>query len=531
MARFVIFVLSILTTVACQPTLENTSFLVSLVADGRERTYSLDESLTVEEFLAKTDINIQVGENDRLTPPRFTQLSDGMKITIVRVIQETECEQEVIPFTREVIQNEGLAPNEERIVQVGQNGTQETCYRLTIEDGVRRNRVISGQPTVLTAPINEVVIVGVSNQSEPISVVGTLAYINNKNAWVMSGNSTTKRPLTTTSDLDSLVFSLSADGRYLLYSAKPASDDSFVNQLWLIETTANAQPIQLSPTNVLYAEWIPNQDDTISYSTSEPQALFPYWRALNNVLTMQLDPISGKALNNNILVPESGGGLLGWWGTVFRWSPDGEKLAWVRADSMGIVDNEGNLQPLIEYPLFRTTQNWSWRADISWSNDGQLIATTSHGAPIGGEPAEASPVFNTVIVDINNQYESTLVEGAGIWASPKFSNSLNLPESKYTSGYIAYWQAREPYNSINGEYNLIVADRDGSNAQIIFPKKDQVGMTTKDFGLTPQDFVWSPDGAQIALIYQGNLWVIDVVSAVSHQLTFDGQSEHPVWTN
>jgi hypothetical protein len=195
------------------------------------------------------------------------------------------------------------------------------------------------------------------------------------------------------------------------------------------------------------------------------------------------------------------------------------------------VDDDGNLQPLIEYPLFRTTQNWSWRADVSWSNDGQLIATTSHGAPIGGEPAEASPVFNTVIVDINNQYEATLVEGAGIWASPKFSNPRNLPESQFTSGYIAYWQAREPYNSINGEYNLMVADRDGSNSQVVFPKKDQVGMTTKDFGLTPQDFVWSPDGTQIALIYQGNLWVIDVLSGVSHQLTFDGQSENPVWAN
>jgi resuscitation-promoting factor RpfB len=515
---------------ACQSSTPTDTFLVSLIADGRERTFQLTDSMTVEQFLAQSDINVQIGETDRLTPPRFTQLSDGMRITIVRVTEESECEETTIPFTREVIQNEGLQPDEERIIQIGQNGTQQICYRVIIEDGLRRDRLPVGEPAVLTAPINEVVMVGISADTDPVTINGTLTYINNKNAWVITGSSTTKRPITTTSNLDSLVLDLSDDGRYLLYTADVIGDDSFVNQLWLVDI-ATEQSVQLVPTNVLYAEWIPQRANEISYSTSEPQSLFPYWRALNNVLTMEIDPTSGQSLNNSIVVQESSGGLSGWWGTVYSWSPDGTRLAWVRADGMGIVDPEGNLQSYAQYALFRTNQNWSWRANISWSPDSNLVTTTLHGAPLVNEPPEASPVFDTVAIDLNNNFTAQIYGSAGIWSSPKFSPLLNNPTSQFPQGYVAYLQAREPYNSISGEYDLVVADRDGSNARVIFPPSDRVGIKTKDFGITPQDFTWSPDGRQIAVIYEGNLWIVDVITEVAYQLTFDGQSENPVWTN
>lgn len=528
MKKWLLLILPLWWIAACQPQEIKNSFLVFLIADGRELTYPLDESMTVEEFLAKPDVNVQVGENDRLTPPRFSQLSDGMRVTIVRVRETNECEDEVIPFSREVIQNEGLRPGEERIVQTGQNGSQQVCYRVIMEDGVQRNRIPNGSPTVLTAPVNEMMVVGINVSADPIPVAGTLAYINNSNAWIINGNSTAKRPLTTTSNLDSLVMSLTADGRYLIYTVK-SPDAAFVNELWLSQTSDNAQPVRLVPVNAIYAEWIPGRSDTIAYSTSEPQSIFPYWRSLNNVLTMQLDLNTGSALNNAILVPESGGGLSGWWGTVYRWSPDGQTLAYARADAMGVLKNDGVLRPLINYPSFRTNQNWSWRANISWSADSKLIATTSHGAPLGSEPPETSPVFNAVITDAAGNFEADLDDSVGMWSSPLYSPT----GAAVANSAIAYLRAREPYryNSMNGEYDLVVADSDGSNARSIFPAATQAGITTKDFGVTPQNFAWSPDGRQLAIIYQGNVWIVDVVSKVANQLTFDGQSEHPVWTN
>jgi hypothetical protein len=526
--RFFHLLFFILAFAACRQQELTDDFLVFLVVDGRELSYSLSDPMTVEEFLAKPDVNVRLSETDRLTPPRFTQLSDGMRITIVRVTETTTCETVEIPFTREIVQNEGYSAGEQRIVQQGQNGTQQICYRVSIEDGVARDRVQTGQPTIITAPVNEIMIVGIDTNVEPVVIQGTLAYINNSNAWVISGSSTNKRLLSGTGNLDSLVFSISPDGRYLLYTAKP-TDPSFLNELWLQEIVQDSSPIKLVPTNVLTAQWIPQRTNTFSYSTGEPQAIAPFWRSLNNLLTMEIDIATGTPLNNSIVIPESGGGLSGWWGTVYQWSPDGQTLAWVRADSMGIVAADGSLKPLMTYPFFRTNQNWSWRSSVSWSPDGALIAATSHGAPIGSEPPETSPVFDAKVVESTGLYQALLFDAAGMWASPQFSPANNTTTSVYPTIRLAYLQAREPYNSVNGDYDLVIADRDGSNRRVVFPPANQPGIKSTDVGLAPQNFTWNPAGNQLAVIYQGNLWVVDVDSGAAYQLTFDGQSQHPVW--
>lgn len=527
-----LFLLLILLS-ACQPAPEpKDDMLVTIVADGRKQTYAISEPLTVDEFLR--EVEVEVGETDRLSPPRFTQLSNGMQITIVRVSEENECEQEPIPFESQFVPNEGLAPGEERIAQSGKNGIREVCYRIIIEDGQRRDKVRTGSPTIIVAAQDQITYIGVDIVGEPVAIKGTLAYINNGNAWVINGNSTNKRPLTTTSDLDSFVLSLSADGKYIIYTTESKEDDTFINQLWLIPTSLESEPVKLPPTDILYADWIPGRKDTLAYSSAEPRQINPFWDALNNLWVMEIDTRSGDAINIKNLIQESAGGLYGWWGTVFEWSPDGQKLAWVRADSVGITNLEGNpnnYEPLIEYAVFNTSQPWSWRASVSWSPDGELLATTIHGLPLGNEPPERSPVFDVFITDLNQTTTASIQNAAGMWSAPKFSPFVNDGKTTYPRAYIAYLQAREPYNSIKGEYDLVVADRDGSNAKSLFPKPEQPGIISSDFGLTPTDFVWNPDGTQIALIYQGNVWVVDVESGVSHQLTFDGGASNPVWEN
>jgi hypothetical protein len=525
-----LFIVLLLLTACRQPT-PTSIFLVSVVADGRERTFELPESMTVEEFLKQPKVNIQVGDRDRLTPPRFTQLSDGSRITIVRVSEEDKCETEVIPYGRETVQNEGLAPGAERLAQTGVNGTQEVCYRIQYNDGVAGERSQVGQPKVLQAPQNEIVVVGIQSNPEPVTINGTLAYINNQNAWVIEGSSLNKRPLTTVSNLDGLVMALSSDGNTLIYTVDPIVEEGFVNELWVMGTGADSQPMKTSLTDVLFAEWHPTEPDTISYSTGEVQAIAPFWKALNNVYLMRVDPTTGQSLNIEAYVEESPSGVYGWWGTIYKWSPDGKTLAWARADSAGIIDAEKKLVPLVDYIHFQTQQNWSWRANLSWSWDSQLIVTTAHGDPIGSEPPATSPVFNVVATDALGQFEAQIVTSAGIWSAPQFSPKWDEPGRKYEYGALAYLKARDPYNSINGEYDLVVADRDGSNARSIFPPAGQPGITPQLINLTNQDYTWSPDGRQIAVIYQGNLWVIDVATQVAHQLTFDGQSKFPVWAS
>ena len=496
---------------------------------GGERTFGYSTNVTVEEFLA--DAEIEIGDSDRISHPLFTQITDGMKITVRRVVENQECQQESIPFERRVVPNEGIQSGEEQLAQSGQNGTQEVCYRIIFEDGIEAERIPSGQPTILTEPIDEIIYIGSSNEVEPLAIVGTLSYINNNNAWVIKGNTTNKRPLTTTSNLDSLVFDVSQDGTNLIYTTEVTDTGDFFNELWMIQTLEASIPVELTPTDVLYAEWRPSTTDTIAYSTGEARPTTPPWRALNNLWLMEIDQNSGRTLDIEEIISESSGGLYGWWGTDYKWSPQGDKMAWARADGLGIVDFQANeLKTLVNYAVFNTSQFWAWVSPLSWSFDNTLITSTVHGAPLGNEPPETSPVFDLAITNSDGNF-STIVKGSvGMWAAPKFSPEVSIANSEFSEGYIAYLKAREPYNSINGEYDLIVADRDGSNERVLFPVEGQSGIKTSDFGLSAQDFAWSPDSRFIAIIYQGNLWVVDVESSVSYQVTFDGGSTNPIWT-
>lgn len=518
------FTLLITLLAACTPPEEPTSIIVSLVADGRVRTWSYIVPVTVEEFLR--DAEVEVGELDRLSHPLYTQISDGLQITLVRVSEQTECEQAEIPYGQRSVLNEGLQPGQELLGQVGQNGVEEICYRVRVEDGVPQDRV-EIRRTIITEPQDEIIYVGPTGQIEPVAVPGALAYINNGNAWIIGGSSTTKRPLTTSGDLDGRVFSLSSDGLQLLFARRAPDDraDTLFNQLWLLtDTTRDTEPVALIPENVLYAEWIPGRENTISYSTGEARpGEAPGWRALNDLWIMRLDENTGEPLDVEEVIEVSSGGLYGWWGTNYQWSPDGERLAWAHADSMGIVDLEnGVFTPLLQYPVFRTGSDWSWRANVSWSPDTNLLVTTTHGAPVGSEPPENSPVFNVTVTDIEGSFRAEVVQSAGIWSAPTFSPPVSRQSSQFPQGYLAYLRARVPHESVNGEYDLVVADRDGSNARKIFPQDSQPG-------LRAQELAWSPDGRQLAFIYQGNLWMIDVESAIAHQLTLDGGASNPAW--
>lgn len=508
---------------ACAPAPPPPSLLVSLVADGRESVYSYTERVTVDEFLR--DAGISLGELDSVNPPAYTQIEDGMRVTVVRIQEERSCEERPVPFERRTVLNEGLAPGDERLGQAGQNGVIQVCFRVQVRDGVPRDPVEVSR-TTLTFPQDEVVYVGPSGQVDPTVIDGTIAYLSNGNAWAMRGSSTTKRPLTESSDLDGRVFALSEDGRRLLFtrrSINTGDSAAAFNRLWLMPNiTVDVEPIQLLPQNVLQADWVPGEDNTISYSTGEARNTAPGWQAYNDLWLMRLDPDTGEALSVRELIERSSGGLYGWWGTGFKWSNGGDQLAWVHADGVGTVDLEsGEFNPLLSYPVFNTFQQpWSWRAGVSWSPDDSLLLTTVHGDPIGSEPPETSPAFHVAVADVGGAFRADLVRNAGIWSNPAYS-----PAPENGGGKIAYLRCRDFPNCVSdsAQYELVVADRDGSNATMLFPQDRQSG-------LTQREFVWSPDGQQIAFIYQGNLWMIHVETRVAHQLTLDGGASRPVWT-
>ena len=531
MRRNIFGLLFILITVitACTPEPEEQAILVALRADGREQTYRHTEPITVGQFLR--EIELELGPQDRVNPDQVTQITDGMIITVRRVEEQTECIEQTIPYDERTIIFEGLPAGERRIAQRGENGIEEVCSRVIYEDGVEVERVPENT-VVLIEPIDEIVNVGPDDELEPVSITGTIAYINNNNAWIIRGSNTSRRPLTTDGDLDPNVFSLTNDGNQLLFATQSESDDLY-NQVWVITDTTQAQPnpIQLPIQDVRYAEWRPGFPNTISYSTLEITETSPGWNAYNDLWFITIDPNTGTTIRIDEVLERSQGGLYGYWGTLYEWSPDGDQLVWIRADSVGLVDLEDNDldSPLLTYPVLALETDSSWRTSVSWSPDTQLITATVHGPPVGAEIPETSPVFNVAVAAISGEFiADNVIERAGIWANPSFSPELQNTNSEFPQGYLAYFQARRWETSIvQSDYDLVIADRDGSNARVIFPASDQSGISALDVA---EELAWSPDGRQIAFIYQGNLWIIDVASGIAHQMTQDGGASNPVWT-
>ncbi|NJL54804.1 hypothetical protein HC928_06145 [bacterium] len=138
-----------------------------------------------------------------------------------------------------------------------------------------------------------------------------------------------------------------------------------------------------------------------------------------------INPDTGDIIDIEQVVDENGGGSYGWWGTSYQWSPDGERLAYVRADGVGLVDLvSGELGPyILDYDLLNPLgQDWSWRTTVSWTPDSSNLIATVHGPPIGSEDPETSPVFDIGVAAADGSFVvSELVSRAGIWSTPRFS--------------------------------------------------------------------------------------------------------------
>jgi hypothetical protein len=423
--------------------------------------------------------------------------------------------------------------------------------------------------------VPEIVVIGAQASFVAVPVQGSLAYLSAGNAWLMSGSSGNRRPLTVSSDLDGRVFALSADGDLLLFTrvlTDSVTSEAF-NTLWLVSTRSEAaKPINLNISNVLWADWSPGlaavgepapendeaeeeagatpspgvtvtpaaaasgtpspvpgasqQTYTFAYTTAEPRSTAPGWQANNDLVVVDVDA-TGRVRATRGVLDASSGGVYGWWGTTFAWAPDGRALAYAQADSVGMVQITGSITPtlqsLVDFPLYQTFADWVWTPSVAWSPDQRFVYTVIHGEPVRFEEPEDSPAFDVAAIAVSGGsapggYAALLARQAGMWAAPVPAPG---PVGQ-GGGRLAYLQAISPLESVSSRYYLAVADRDGSNASRLFPPEGETG-------LNPQTVTWSPDGRLIALIRGGNLWIVDLESGEAQQLTGDGLASKPTW--
>jgi hypothetical protein len=493
------------------PQVTGPEITVNITADGTTRSVTLSSGSTVTQ--AFQTAGIVLGNLDRTEPPPYTVLKDGDVIDLTRVKEEFETEEQTIPFERQVVRNESLPEGETRLVQAGVSGKQEITYRIVLENDVEISRSIV-KSVILQEGAPEIVMVGAQASFAPLPIPGKLVYLAGGNAWIMDTSTANRIPLVTTGDLDGRIFALSPRGDYLIFtrkSSKAASQE--INQLWAVRTNG-AKPFNTGIVNVVhFADWIPNTG-SFAYSTVEPRGTAPGWQANNDLLRYSIS--TGE--RRKIIEPNSGG-VYGWWGMNFAFSPDG-RLAYARPDGIGTVDLDGKaLKPLISITPFNTHSDWAWLPSIAWGADGKTLYYTSHAPPPSLVNGEDSPFFDLHARSFANSADFQIVEKTGMFAY--MAISAVQPSSMERPYQVAYLQAIFPEQSETSRYRVVVMDRDGSNRHTIFPSNDAPG-------LEPQTPMWAPQvidgqsGDFIAVVYQGNLWLVDSGNGQAYQVTGDG---------
>ncbi|MCX6035944.1 MAG: G5 domain-containing protein, partial [Chloroflexi bacterium] len=254
---------------ACTPQVQRVDMAVNVTADGASQNITLPDGSTVQQALNAAGVSLS--QIDRVDPPAYTLLTDGLTINVTRVREEFETQQVIIPFERQELHNESLPAGEIRLVQAGLNGLREITIRHVFENGIETGTSVVSE-NILRIPTPEIIMIGVQSPFAPLIIPGKLVYLTGGNAWIMEGSTSNRRPLVTTGDLDGYIFSLSADGKLLLFTRK--SDlplEQEINTLWVVNTSAQPPtPVSLGVSNVVrFAAWQPGEEYLIAYSTAE----------------------------------------------------------------------------------------------------------------------------------------------------------------------------------------------------------------------------------------------------------------------
>ena len=494
---------------------------VAIDADGKQIPLEVSAKTSVAQALEKAGIELK--NLDRVEPESFKLITTPTNIQVIRVSEEFDVEEQVIPFEHQTVQNESLPKGQTLLIQPGANGSQQITYRRVMEDGVQKSRSVF-QVSVVKDPVPEITMVGVQTPFTPLPIPGRIAYLIAGNAWVMEGSTGTRRPMVTTGDLDGQIFTLSNDGRWLLYSRKAPADSKNINSLFAIDIAHEGQaPIDLGLNNVIHhAAWVPNQENTFTYSTVEPRDAPPGWQS-NNDLWMMTFTSSGSVIRNDKIIEPNSGGTYGWGGTEFTWSPDGNHLAYARPDQIGLVDQkEGTfvlLQTLIPY---NSQSDWAWIPPLEWSPDSRVFFYPDHSAGAADSQPGSSPDFNLEADFLQSNSPVTIVPLTGMFAYP--AASTLQPDGRYQ---LSYLQAIFPSRSDTSRYKIVLMDRDGSNKATVFPPEGSAG-------IEPQRVLWSPPDEnevtnRLAFLYQGNIWFLDLPDLVTHQVTGDGLISRMDW--
>jgi hypothetical protein len=542
---FILILLAVLISAGCNQAQATQDMIqVRLTADGQQLDLDVPAGSTVQQALNIAEI--ELNELDRTEPTVYTVLGDGSQVRVVRVTEEFDVEQVIIPFEQQTLRNESLPVEKEVLIQEGKTGVQEITYRRVFEDGVQvSNQPIPVKAVIVKEPVPEIRMIGVQTPLAPVDVPGTLYYLRDGNVWKIEGNTSNRTAALTLGDLDGRILSLSQDNRWLIFTRRSDQADQ-INSLWAADISGEGaldpgasqpdqEPIDLGVKNVTqFADFVPGPANKVIFSTVEPREAAPGWQANNdlNVLTFS---DNGWTTKWTSVLDSNAGGVYGWWGTSFLWGPDNLHLAFTRADSAGIVNYQsGTMTTTLNILPLQTHRDWAWVPGITWGPDGKALYTIDHIAPAGSTNPEESQAFDLTAVLLDGGPTLHLVSQTGMFAYPLASP---LQEQAGSVDYqIAFLQALFPDQSETSRYRVTIMDRDGSNRKTLFPPEDKPGMEPQQYwgAWSPAPLPGTPGGElgtdyALAVIQQGNLWIVSTSTGEAMQITGDGLTNRVIW--
>ena len=454
---------------------------------------------------------------------------------VTRIREEFYTEKVMIPFEHQEFVNEAIPEGESRLSQSGVNGVRENTFRRVFEDGIQVSDT-QVKSEVITKPVPEIVMIGSQEVFTSLTIPGKLAYLSAGNAWIIENATANRRCVVSTGDLDGRIFSLSKDGNFLLFT-RLSSEPNSINSLWIATVNDNpAKIIDLGAKNIIHYAEFSSDSKMVAYSTGEWLDTTPGWQANNDLYEIKIS--SSGDIGEPELIKEAGsGGVYGWWGMDLSWSPDQTRFLFSRPDGIGTIDLLDSARKIIfEITPYQTDGDWAWVPGVSWSPEGKSIYTVNHVTP-NENKTNGSQQFDLVVIHLNSGTPMTLVQNVGMFAYPIVSPTnknlalINLDNSEFldeNAFSVAYLQAIYPAASETSDYRLFIVDGDGSNRKSLFPEEDAGG-------LKPQHIAWSPmalennDTYAIALIYNGNIWIIETGNGIAHQITGDGLTSRIDW--
>ena len=500
---------------------------VQIVGDGQIFTVQAPTQSTVQNALEIAGLSL--GALDRIDPELHISLVEDMEITITRVYEEFEVEQVVIPFEQQLQPSEFLPEGEQQPLQLGENGLKEITYRIVYEDGIEISKTEIKAVTIQD-PLPQIMLVGVQTSFTPRPIPGRLVYLSDGNAWLMEGTTANRIPLVSTGDLDGRVFVLSDDAEWLLFT-RHDDDEEIINTLWIVQVDNSEVEIDLQAINVIhFADWQPGSTAYAAYSTVEPRQAAPGWQANNDVQMANFSVNGWVDPSPGVVVETNSGGVYGWWGTDYVYGTNAQSMAYASPTEIGLVNiEEGTLNSVLEITPLETRSDWAWVPGIKWGPDGAMLFTVRHAPPPGVVSPEESPIFNLTAIPLTGGEPVDLVSHVGMFAYPLPSPMQPQPTGE-VAYQVAFLQAIFPDQSETSRYRVMITDRDGSNRRELFPPTEAQGIEPqRDWGTWSPQLVEGSEDYTLAVLYQGNIWLIDSGTGESWQITGDGRINRLDW--